>query len=98
MVAILRMGVVMHPARAVIPQVRPNDSHYRERKQPILLFMPDLLRDKKGNADGENDQGNKAVMVPAVAMPQRVSAYDKCQCNHKIFEPNMIDDIHAQDG
>ena len=97
MVAIIGMGMVVHPARAVIAEMRPYNCGYGKRQQPILLIMPYLLGHQEQNAGRKQEKRGKTMVMFPVSMPQRVGADSESQPYHEIFKCFVVYDIHSQD-
>ncbi len=93
-ITILGMCMIMYPARTIIAQVSPDDSNYSQGKQPVLVFVPYLLGYKESNTYSKNNDGCKTVVVPAIAMPERISTNGKRQEYHKILKTSIMDDVH----
>lgn len=96
MVTIVGMRMIMNPACLVVQNVRGYDENDSERQQIELLIVPDLLGDKENKPGGKNGEGDNAVMVTAVSMPEGVATDSKGQRNHEIFEGHIMHQVDAQ--
>lgn len=96
MVAIIRMGVVVHPAVAKIKQMRHNNQYHGYRQYPNLVAVPVLLGKQQQNAHCKNCQRPKAMMMFTKAMPERITANKHGQHYHKVLESMVFNDLIPQ--
>ena len=76
MVAIIGMGVIMDPARPVIPEMGRNNKDNGKEYHPDVLLGKPLFHAKKHKANAKQQQRGKAMVMASVTMPERVYAND----------------------
>jgi hypothetical protein len=97
-VAIVRMRVIMNPARPVVHEMRGHDQYYCERQEPILEVVPYLFGYQEHNAPVKHQHGPFAVMMAAVTVPQGVCADCEGEKDHKVFKSHIINQLDAENG
>lgn len=70
MVAVVGMSVIMNPAGLVVHEVGGHNQNDRKRQEPILEIVPHLFGHQQNYASVEDEDGNFAVMMAAVAVPK----------------------------
>ena len=90
------MRVVMNPAKTIVEVMSADNGHYRRNKEQKMEVMPYLFREQEENTDAENRQGQKPVMVFPETMAQGISANQKGQRNHTVFEKGVCDNIKTK--
>lgn len=98
MVTVFRMCMIVYPAGFVVQHMRRNNEHNGKGKENILVTMPDLLGDKKGETCRKHKNWYQAMMMKAVAVPQRIASYAKCKDDHEIFERHIVDQVNPEYG
>jgi len=74
MIAILRMGVVVHPAIPEVQQVCQHNKYYRKRQYPQLILMPFLFGKEQCHARKKNYQGQRTMVMPLKAVKEGKSS------------------------
>ena len=72
MVTVVGMSMIVDSAGLVIENMSANDKYKCKGKKPVLIVVPNLFSNEKSYPGSKNDHGHKAVMMTAVAMPQRI--------------------------
>lgn len=96
MVAILGMGVVVDAAGPVVAVVGGYDENHGYNDHPGVLFRQKLLGSQKYKAYGEKAKGQKAMVMPAISVPQGSHSDHKSQHDHKNFKGIVMDQLKAQ--
>lgn len=96
MIAIICMRMVVHPAVAIVEQVRGNDEDHGKRQDPELVVMPHLFGNQQNNAAGKQCPGQHAVVMFLVTMPQGIGSDGKGQEDHEIFKRLVFDNIDPE--
>ena len=95
MVTIIGMCVVMNAASFIIHKMGGNNEYDGEWQKVNLVMMPYLLRNQEQKACGKHEQGDRAMVMPAVSMPKRVYTYQKRQQNHKVLKRHVVHEVNA---
>lgn len=97
MVTIVRMGMIMYLAGAVIVDMCDHDQEYGRNQQPVVVFEEKLFQHQEHEAGIEKRHGQQAVMVFPVTMPERIGADGKCQYDHSDLKPEVMYDIDPEE-
>ena len=62
----------------------------------VIELVPYLLGNEENDAGTEYQYGHLAVVVTAIAVPQRVDADGKCQEDHKIFKAHIVNEFNTE--
>lgn len=96
MVAIVRMRVVMHTAKAVVKKMRADNENNGGDEKPGLIMNHKQLQNQQRNACQEDKEGDQAMMVAAETMGKGITADHYGQANHYRFEGDIMDDIYPK--
>ena len=98
MVTIVRMSMVVNPARSVVHNMGHHYQHHRSRQYPVLVAVPYLLGKQQHHAYYKYTQRPKAVVVLTVAMPQRKAPNPQGYEYHDVFKQHIVYDVPAKYG
>ena len=98
MVAIIRMGMVVHPAKPEIQQVSRYDQGNGRNQQPGLVMDKKLFYDQENKPCSKKRNGKPAVMMLFITMIKRIGANQERQNDHSGFEKDIMNDIDAKQG
>jgi hypothetical protein len=77
MITVIGMGVVVDAAGTEIPKMGGNNEGHGHQYHPLMLGGHELLGDKKSKSYGENSDGDQAVVMLFVPVPQGIYPNDK---------------------
>ena len=97
MVAVFCMTMCSLSALAVIDVVGPYNQDDGGNKKPGLIGMENLFEQQHGDAQCKNVNGLFVVVVLFVTMGKRINPNCSGKQDHENFEPQVVDDIDAQD-
>ena len=95
-VAVVRMRMIVNAAGFVIDKVGSHDHENGNGQEPVLELVPYLLGNEENDAGTEYQYGHLAVVVTAIAVPQRVDADGKCQEDHKILKAHIVHEFNTE--
>ena len=96
MIAVFDMRMIMHPAIAVVENMRSNDKYNCRDQQPALVFDIKFLNHQERKACYQESKGKPAMMMFTVSVVKRITADCKGNQDHPRFESFIIDDINAK--
>lgn len=70
MVTVVGVCMIVDPAGFVVKHMRRNNKNYGKWEEHVLIAMPNLLGNQKGETGREDENGYQAMMMKAVPMPQ----------------------------
>lgn len=98
MIAVVGVGMVMDPARAVIDDMGHHDQDNRYGEEPKLVMMPYLFEQQKSNAGHKYDHGYQAMVMFPVSVPHRPGADDEGEEYHEVLKKQIINYIDPENG
>lgn len=96
MVAIVRMGVIMYPAIAIVEDMPQHYQHHGRKQQEQVVLQKNLFEHQKNNPQCKQNKGQPAMVVAFVAMPERITANNKGQGNHAHFKSHIFYNINTK--
>lgn len=96
MITIIRMGVLVYPAETVIKEMGRDDQCYSRNEQPVLILDKELFQHQENKACKKNGQGQEAMVVFAVAMPEGDGADHEGKPDHTDLKEKIVDDVYPE--
>jgi hypothetical protein len=97
MVASSSLALVGFPAIPVIQQMRGNDESYGRNQESDLVIMKCLFEKKQDDTKAKKQRRQEAPVMLLVSVPEGVESNDHRHQDHQVFEPNIFNDVCAQD-